>query len=109
MLFLLTIADSRATGPGAWSAWKASLLRELYDKVDRMLVRGDWQGEDLQQRSEEIQKKVLALAGTALDRERLVRWLDGLSFRYLLSQSPEAILQHYGMEQELAARPPWCS
>ncbi len=106
MLLLLTVADSRATGPGAWSAWKASLLAELYDKVDRMLARGNWQGEDLQERSEEIQKEVLALAGEALDREKAVRWLDRLSFRYLLSQSPEAILQHYRMEHELAERPP---
>ena len=105
MLFLLTIADSRATGPGAWSAWKASLLRELYDKVDRMLVRGDWQGEDLQQRSEEVQRTVLDLADNLLDQEKVVRWLDGLSFRYLLSQAPEAILQHYRMERELADRP----
>ena len=106
MLFLLTIADSRATGPGAWSAWKASLLTELYHKVDRMLARGDLQGEDLQQRSDEIQREVFGLAGEVPDRERLARWLDRLSFRYLLSQTPEAILHHYEMEQELVERPP---
>jgi [protein-PII] uridylyltransferase len=106
MLFLLTIADSRATGPGAWSAWKASLLKELYHKVDRMLARGDWRGEDLQQRSDEIQRQLIDLAGEIQDREKLVRWLDRLSFRYLLSQPPEAILKHYKMEQELSDRPP---
>ncbi len=106
MLFLLTIADSRATGPGAWSAWKASLLKELYHKVDRMLARGDWQGEDLQQRSDEVQRLVVELAEETPDREKLVRWLDRLSFRYLLSQPPTAILQHYAMEKELAVRPP---
>lgn len=105
MLFLLTIADSRATGPGAWSAWKASLLRELYDKVDRLLTRGDWQGENLQQRSQQVQQEVLERAGDDLVREKVARWLDRLSFRYLLSQSPEAMLQHYRMEKDLDGRP----
>jgi [protein-PII] uridylyltransferase len=105
MLFLLTVADSRATGPGAWNAWKASLLRELYGKVDRLLVRGDWQEDDLQKRSEQVQSAVLALADAALDRDKVIRWLDRLSFRYLLSQPPEAILQHYQMELDLAKRP----
>jgi [protein-PII] uridylyltransferase len=101
MLYLLTIADSRATGSGAWNTWKASLLRELYVKVDRLLLRGDWKGEDLQKRSEEICRKVLSLTEDDLDRERIGEWLEKLSFRYLLSQPPEAILQHYQMEKDL--------
>ena len=30
MLFLLTIVDIRAVGPGVWNDWKARLLRDLY-------------------------------------------------------------------------------
>ena len=102
LLYLLTIADSRATGPGAWNTWKASLLRELFFKVDRLLLRGDWQKEDVQLRSEEIQKKVLDSVEAESEKEAVAAWLDGLSFRYLLSQGPEAILDHYRMEQELS-------
>ncbi|RIK10419.1 MAG: hypothetical protein DCC49_03015 [Acidobacteria bacterium] len=29
-LYVLTVADSRATGPSAWSAWKGRLVRSLY-------------------------------------------------------------------------------
>lgn len=29
-LYVLTVADSRATGPSAWSAWKGGLVRTLY-------------------------------------------------------------------------------
>jgi len=104
-LYLLTIADSLATGPGAWSAWKATLLNELFVKVERLLVRGDWKGEDLQKRSAQIQKEVLELVGNAEDRRKVTRWLDQLSFRYILSQPPSAILRHYHMEKDLAKRP----
>jgi len=104
MLYLLTIADSRATGPGAWNTWKASLLRELYLKVDRLLVRGGWEGEDLQEKSARVQAEVLGLVSSESERHGVSEWLDRLSYRYLLSQSPEAILKHYAMEGQLNHR-----
>jgi [protein-PII] uridylyltransferase len=33
MLLILTVADIRAVGPGAWNAWKAQLLRDLYHEA----------------------------------------------------------------------------
>ena len=40
LLAALTEADSRATGPGVWSAWKAELLRTLVDRAAAVL-RGE--------------------------------------------------------------------
>ena len=37
MLYLLSVADSRATGPSAWSDWKAVLMRDMYLKVKAYL------------------------------------------------------------------------
>jgi [protein-PII] uridylyltransferase len=37
VLYALTIGDSRATGPAAWNASKAALVRELYMKADAHL------------------------------------------------------------------------
>ncbi len=105
LLYLLTIADSRATGPGAWNTWKASLLRELWVKVHRLLARGEWKGEDLKRRSEEISNKVLSLVDDPGEKSRVGSWLDRLSFRYLLSQRPEDMVLHYRMEKELNAAP----
>ncbi len=36
-LYLLTLADARATGPRALTSWKAELLEELYHKVRKVL------------------------------------------------------------------------
>jgi [protein-PII] uridylyltransferase len=40
MLYLISVADARATGPRAWNEWKSSLLRELYVKALHSLQRG---------------------------------------------------------------------
>jgi len=40
LLYALTIADSRATGPSAWSMGKAALVRELFGKTDTLLAGG---------------------------------------------------------------------
>ena len=33
LLFVLTVVDIRAVGPGVWSGWKGQLLRELYHEA----------------------------------------------------------------------------
>ena len=38
LLAALTEADSRATGPSAWGAWKAGLVADLVDRTDRVLL-----------------------------------------------------------------------
>jgi [protein-PII] uridylyltransferase len=105
LLYLLTIADSCATGPGAWNTWKASLIRELFVKVDHLLLSSDFGGEDVQQRANDIQEQVLALITDGEEREAALKWFEQLSFRYLLSQPPVAILNHYRMEQRLRELP----
>lgn len=41
LLYLLTIGDSRATGPSAWGPTKASLVRELFVKSALLIVRDE--------------------------------------------------------------------
>jgi len=40
-LHVLTVADSRATGPGAWSAWHADLLGTLVSRLDAVFVASE--------------------------------------------------------------------
>lgn len=39
VLYLLAVADSRATGPGVWGPWKAALVRTLFARTAEELAR----------------------------------------------------------------------
>ncbi|HEX8192712.1 MAG TPA: HD domain-containing protein, partial [Allosphingosinicella sp.] len=40
LLFLLTVVDIRAVGPGVWNSWKRQLMRELFDSAEELLRLG---------------------------------------------------------------------
>jgi [protein-PII] uridylyltransferase len=41
MLFILTVVDITAVGPGVWNNWKGQLLRQLYYETEALLQGGD--------------------------------------------------------------------
>ena len=40
LLYVLTVVDIRAVGPGTWNSWKGQLLRELFEAAEEMLRLG---------------------------------------------------------------------
>jgi [protein-PII] uridylyltransferase len=104
MLYVLTVADSLATGPAAWNDWTAHLLRELFLKVLNVLERGELASEEAVAVIE--RKRAAVLASAASDEER--RELEGVfpvfPPRYLLSVPAEAIIAHIPLYRRLGER-----
>jgi [protein-PII] uridylyltransferase len=94
-LSLLTIADARATGPLAWTPWRAALVRELVAKVSRVLERGDVEpgaAERLTRRAEEIRA---ALEGE--DPAGIERFLLRMPRGYVSTVPVERVAAHFGL------------
>jgi [protein-PII] uridylyltransferase len=101
MLYLLTWADSKATGPRAWNEWIANLVQELFFKILHILEKGELATPLASRHVEETQTEVLHL----MDRQGAEQMPEGLfdvmSPRYLLNTSPRDIVRHVGMVHDL--------
>ena len=104
MLYLLSIADSRATGPSAWSEWKAALLQDLFLKVLAHL--------------DTLQSGVPGLKSVEVHVEQGVEWLRqqvaerlapgedweaimaGLPADYLLGFTSDEVVEHIHLHRE---------
>ena len=60
-LYLLTVADMRATSPKVWNDWKGKLLSDLYHHTSRALRRGIGAPIDAETKIREIQAETLDL------------------------------------------------
>ena len=94
-LYLLTRADAEATGPHAWTPWRATLVRELVAKVQHALERGEMGPEAavrLGERSETIWQE---LRGEPLGE--VERFLTQLPRTYLLTVPAERAARHFAL------------
>ena len=91
-LYLLTVADARATNPQRWSSWKDSLLRDLYHATRRALVRGldnPQAQDDLIQQKQTEALRLLSKYGVTSDACKAL-WIK-FSLDYFLHNSPDEI------------------
>ncbi len=94
MLYLLTVADSMATGPKAWNEWTAALLKDLFFKVLNILEHGELATREAVKGVEEKKKEVLSSGFELHPRQELETLFNFMSPRYLLYTSAEDILEH---------------
>jgi len=96
MLYILSVADSKATGPSAWSEWKAALMEELYLKIYSHFDHGgDVDGTELEEHVEQGVEWLREQVSQLLEGEAGLRVdVASLSPDYMLSFAPEAIAGH---------------
>ena len=91
-LYLLTVADVRATNPARWNSWKDSLLRQLYTETQHALMRGldnpRAQDELISEKQAEARR---LLAARQVSQDAVTRLWINLSTDYFLYSSPEEI------------------
>jgi len=105
MLYLLTIADSRATGPSAWSDWKASLLAELYLKVKSCLDGGCVVDVDAEIGEGQGVSWLRQQVDTLLENQDGLRIaVRDLPEDYLTSFTPEMVVQHLQLHRDQAGK-----
>ncbi len=100
MLYLLTIADSRATGPNVWNDWKAALVQELFLKIAHLLERSDLIDPNRIHAVEWMREQVAEKLGPDSDED-----ISILPEDYLLSFTPDAILKHLELKKGLSKHP----
>jgi [protein-PII] uridylyltransferase len=94
-LYLLTVADIRATNPKLWNSWRASLLWELYQATRRALRRGLIRPIDKEERIHEIQQQALVqLSRQGIDKKRVKGMWQGFGDDYFLRYAPDEIVWH---------------
>lgn len=91
-LYLLARADAEATGPAAWTPWRATLVRELVAKVQHVLERGEM-GPEL---AEELAARTDRLRGLLRDlpAEEVDAFLSRVPRGYLLAVEPDRVARH---------------
>lgn len=103
MLYILTMADVTAVGPGTLTAWKKDLLSDLFTKTLEILT-----GETLLVAEEDRVKRVRGLVHSRLrstvDPDWLEAQLSAMTARYLIATPPDRIILDLGRVHELQAK-----
>ena len=97
LLFLLTVADSLATGPMASSDWKIMLLIELFFKVRRILQSGTLASPDATRTVEEHKAALSRSLVGAFSGTEITELMDQVSTRYFLNVPLEDMVEHFRM------------
>jgi len=101
MLFLLTVADSVATGPKAWNEWRSALIRDFFLKVYGILEKGELATHSAVKEIEKKRAFLMGLQDKAFAGMDLSEEFELMSPRYVLSVDTKDMLKHMSLYQRL--------
>jgi len=97
-LHLLTIADSIATGPGAWNEWTAALIGKLVTRLDAALSP-DVDGAGISAAAQATRAAALErLPEQAVNERAFIR---DAPLRYLADREPASVVEHAALVGQL--------
>ncbi len=101
-LYLLTVADSKATGSDTWNSWRANLVQRAYRSLEREFARRALpESVGVEMLADQVLANQTAVVDEAsLDREEVVRHLAGLTDVYRSAHAPELIAEHVLLARE---------
>jgi [protein-PII] uridylyltransferase len=99
MLTLLTLADIKAVNPEALTTWKAENLWRLYTATANHFDRSADVTSGDRAAPNAVIERILSLQPAR--RTELLRFLDGLPQRYVLSHPGEQVIEHFQMSRRL--------
>jgi [protein-PII] uridylyltransferase len=99
MLYVLTAADARATGPHAWTPWRQALVRELVAKVERVLARQEMGPDRAALLIDRIDEVRTRLGGK--NPSEVETYLGRLPRPYLLATEPGAVARDFPLVSPL--------
>ena len=95
LLYLLTVADIRATKEDLWNNWKDALLRKLYDKALQHLQSGSVAPPNIDKQIEDIKSEVISqLLAQGINLEEVTHVFSTLPKEYFVRYNVEDILWH---------------
>ena len=104
MLYLLTVADSMATGPKAWNDWIQTLLRDLFLKVLNVLKKGELASREAVKAVEKKKYQILSQASSPESRKDLKELFNVFSPRYLLYAHTNKIMEDIKLYESLGEK-----
>jgi [protein-PII] uridylyltransferase len=100
-LYRLTVADSLATGPGAWTEWHAALVGELADRL-RAALAEEVPGAGTLERAERVRDEALGLLGASDHTSPESGFVRRAPLRYLAANAPADVALHASMAVAVA-------
>ena len=101
-LYLLTMADSLATGPGAWTVWHAALIGELADRL-RSALSDEVSGSGIVEHAEAVRAEALARMGDSTAAAPFAAFVRRASLRYLAAVPADEVVRQATLAAAVSA------
>lgn len=94
MLFILSMADSMATGPRVWNSWSESLLREIYAGLELVLTDESYSSLESEDLIADAVRRLWLTAAEDFESDVVESMIAVMPERYLLAEDPDDIVLH---------------